>query len=142
MDVLVEMLNALEPGNKEALKQEVIVDLVEQCRSYKQRVVQLVNTTTSDEELLCQGLSLNDDLERLLSKHDVISSGIAVHPETKKTTSAFLGIGDGSGVSNTSSAKMNKGRPTEASSSTLGCPAHPDSSYGHCFYPAARVAVS
>ncbi|XP_049934192.1 TOM1-like protein 9 isoform X2 [Nymphaea colorata] len=115
MDVLAEMLNALEPGNKEALKQEVIVDLVEQCRSYKQRVVQLVNTTTSDEELLCQGLSLNDDLDRLLSKHDVISSGTSVHPETQKTTSAFLGIGDGSGVSNTSSAKMDKGSSSSSS---------------------------
>lgn len=62
-----------------------------------------------DEELLCQGLSLNDDLQRLLSMHDAISSGIAAHPETKKATSTFLGIGDGSGVINTSSAKVDKG---------------------------------
>ncbi|EPS66972.1 hypothetical protein M569_07804, partial [Genlisea aurea] len=75
MDVVAEMLLALNLDNKEGLKQDVMVDLIEQCRTYKQRVVHLVNST-SDESLLCQGLALNDDLQRLLAKHEsLVSSG-------------------------------------------------------------------
>ncbi|XP_050206862.1 TOM1-like protein 9 [Mercurialis annua] len=83
MDVLTEMLSALDPGQKEELRQEVIVDLVEQCRTYKQRVVHLVNST-SDESLLCQGLALNDDLQRVLAKHESLASGTPAPTEKTK----------------------------------------------------------
>eukprot|EP00250_Pteridium_aquilinum_P024341 c28946_g1_i1 orf=334-2217(+) len=74
LDVLNDMLNAIDPHDKQAVKDDVIVQLVDQCRSYQKNILQLVNTT-SDESLLCQGLALNDDLQRALAKHDAIASG-------------------------------------------------------------------
>ncbi|XP_002978179.2 TOM1-like protein 4 [Selaginella moellendorffii] len=80
VEVLLEMLNAVNPRDKQAIKDELIVELVEQCRSTQQRVMHLVNNT-SDEELLRQGLGLNDDLQKVLEKHDAIAAGKALPKE-------------------------------------------------------------
>ncbi|CAL1378504.1 unnamed protein product [Linum trigynum] len=75
MDLLGDMLQAVSTDDREAVKDEVIVDLVEHCRSNQKKLMQML-TTTGDEEVLVRGLELNDSLQILLAKHDAIASGL------------------------------------------------------------------
>lgn len=86
-DVLSEILNALDFRSSESVKQEVIVDLVEQCRSYQNRVMLLINNT-GDEGLLFQALALNDDLQKVLQRHDDIAKGVPMKNSTTGGASA------------------------------------------------------
>ncbi|XWS22114.1 hypothetical protein CRYUN_Cryun29cG0006700 [Craigia yunnanensis] len=74
MELLSDMLEAVNPSDRMAVKDEVIVDLVNRCRSNQKKLMQML-TTTGDEELLARGLELNDGLQSLLAKHDAIVLG-------------------------------------------------------------------
>ncbi|WOL07327.1 target of Myb protein 1-like [Canna indica] len=75
-----------------AVKDEVIIDLVNQCRSNQNKLMQSINSIR-DEELLGRGLELNDNLQSLLAKHDAIASGsplLAEVSEAIPTTSSLF----------------------------------------------------
>ncbi|KAG4992880.1 hypothetical protein JHK87_026337 [Glycine soja] len=74
LDLLSDMLQAVNPGDRAAVKDEVIIDLVDRCRTNQKKLMQML-TTTGDEELLGQGLELNDSIQSLLARHDTIASG-------------------------------------------------------------------
>ncbi|URE31099.1 VHS and GAT domain containing protein [Musa troglodytarum] len=74
MELLSEMLKAVKPDDRAAVKDEVIIDLVNQCRFNQRKLMQSINSIR-DEELLARGLELNDNLQSLLAKHDAIASG-------------------------------------------------------------------
>ncbi|KAK1265180.1 hypothetical protein QJS04_geneDACA017073 [Acorus gramineus] len=76
VELLSDMLKAVDPNDREGVKDEVIVDLATQCRSNQKKLMRLLSTT-GDENLLEQGLSLNDNIQSLLARHDAIASG---HP--------------------------------------------------------------
>nr|XP_043619416.1 TOM1-like protein 6 [Erigeron canadensis] len=73
-DLLSEMLQEVDPNDRAAVKDEVIVDVVDRCRSNQKKLMQML-ASTSDEELLGQGIELNDNLQNVLAKHDAIASG-------------------------------------------------------------------
>ncbi|KAK3135293.1 hypothetical protein QOZ80_5BG0417170 [Eleusine coracana subsp. coracana] len=80
-ELLCDMVNALNPTDRMAVKDEIITDLVSQCRSNQQKLMQFVSST-GDEELLKQGLEINDRLQSILAKHDAIASGSPLPVET------------------------------------------------------------
>jgi len=80
-ELLRDMVNALNPADRMAVKDEIITDLVNQCRSNQQKLMRYVSST-GDEELLKQGLEINDGLQSVLAKHDAIASGSPLPVET------------------------------------------------------------
>ncbi|XP_047981576.1 TOM1-like protein 6 [Salvia hispanica] len=80
LELLTDMLQAVDPSDHSAVNDEIIVDLVEQCRVNQRKLMQLLGTT-GDEEILVKGLELNDSLQSVLAKHDAIASGSPLAPQ-------------------------------------------------------------
>ncbi|KAL0691986.1 hypothetical protein Bca4012_059166 [Brassica carinata] len=78
LEVLKEVLDAVDSQNPEGAKDEFTLDLVEQCAFQKERVMHLV-MTSRDERAVSQAIELNEQLQRILSRHeDLLSGGITV----------------------------------------------------------------
>ncbi|OVA20330.1 VHS [Macleaya cordata] len=131
IDILSDMLNALDSGDKEGLRQDVIVDLVGQSRSYKQRLVHLINTA-SDEVLIRQGLSLNDDLHHVLAKYETMVSETSVQVEKAEHQRDLVDVKDLT-IATGDYCELRDGRCSSSTSAASQCPvqlkppAHPAS---------------
>ncbi|KAK9067791.1 hypothetical protein SSX86_011902 [Deinandra increscens subsp. villosa] len=77
LDLLSEMLQAVDPKDIKAVKDGVITDLYDQCRSNQKRLGYTLSSTT-DEEILRQGIEFNEALQYVIEKHDAIASGSPV----------------------------------------------------------------
>lgn len=98
-ELLNEMLKAVNRHDDKAIKDEVITDLVDQCRSNQQKVLQLIDST-GDEKLLGQGLILNDNLQSLLAKHDAIISGSPPPFETSVAVQGPITLSPATAITN------------------------------------------
>ncbi|KAL3528189.1 hypothetical protein ACH5RR_012845 [Cinchona calisaya] len=94
LEVLREVLDAVDSRHPEGAKDEFTLDLVEQCSFQKQRVMHLA-MTSRDDKVVSQSIELNDQLERVLKRHDAIISGRptstsnhAYHEETEEEEEA------------------------------------------------------
>ncbi|XP_062224850.1 TOM1-like protein 6 isoform X2 [Phragmites australis] len=85
-DLLNDMVHALNPSDRMAVNDEIITDLVTQCRSNQQKLLQFVSST-GNEQLLKQGLEINDLLQSVLSKYDAMATGtpLAVEAPARET---------------------------------------------------------
>lgn len=73
LEVLRDVLDAIDSQNPEGAKDEFTLDLVEQCSFQKQRVMHLV-LTSRDERVVSQAIKLNEQLHNALARHDTLLS--------------------------------------------------------------------
>ncbi|KAF1875570.1 hypothetical protein Lal_00006198 [Lupinus albus] len=74
IEVLKEVLDAVDAQNSQGARGEFILDLVEQCSLQKQRVMHLV-MTSRDERIVSQAIELNEQLQKVIARHDNMLSG-------------------------------------------------------------------
>ncbi|XP_031494516.1 TOM1-like protein 6 isoform X2 [Nymphaea colorata] len=83
--VLEEILDAINPRDHQALKDEVVLDLVNQCCINQKRIVELINMI-EDEAVLKEALTLSDNLQAVLAKYDAKASYSPSPPEQVQST--------------------------------------------------------
>ncbi|KAL2241315.1 UNVERIFIED_CONTAM: TOM1-like protein 5 [Sesamum indicum] len=74
LEVLRDVLNTIDTQHPEGAKDEFTLDLVEQCSFQKQRVMHLA-VTSRDEKVVSRAIELNEQLERVLRRHDALLAG-------------------------------------------------------------------
>lgn len=84
LEVLRDVLDAIDSQNPEGAKDEFTLDLVEQCSFQKQRVMHLV-LTSRDERVVSQAIKLNEQLQNALARHDALLSFRATSTATNFT---------------------------------------------------------
>ncbi|XWS44538.1 hypothetical protein CRYUN_Cryun15aG0054100 [Craigia yunnanensis] len=89
LEVLKEVLDAVDAQNPEGAKDEFTLDLVEQCSFQKQRVMHLV-MSSQDEKVVSRAIELNEQLQKVLVRHDALLLGrTAVSSRPKSTLNHF-----------------------------------------------------
>ncbi|XP_052188848.1 TOM1-like protein 5 isoform X2 [Diospyros lotus] len=73
MEVLREVLDAVNTQHPEGATDEFTLDLVEQCSFQKQRVMHLA-MTSRDEAVVSRAIELNEQLQKVLARHDMLVS--------------------------------------------------------------------
>ncbi|KAL6223274.1 hypothetical protein ACLB2K_006662 [Fragaria x ananassa] len=73
LEVLKEVLDAVDSQHPEGAKDEFTLDLVEQCSFQKEKVMHLV-MTSRNEKVVSQAIELNEKLQKVLTRHDTLLS--------------------------------------------------------------------
>ncbi|KAL1204016.1 TOM1-like protein 5 [Cardamine amara subsp. amara] len=86
LEVLKEVLDTVDSQNPEGARDEFTLDLVEQCSFQKERVMHLV-MTSRDEKAVSKAIELNEQLQRILNRHEDLLSGRITVP--RRSTNGY-----------------------------------------------------
>ncbi|KAL0721338.1 hypothetical protein Bca4012_035937 [Brassica carinata] len=97
LEVLKEVLDAVDSHNPEGAKDEFTLDLVEQCSFQKERVMHLVMTSrqvslslaSMDERAVSLAIELNEQLQRILNRHEDLLSGRITGPGRSAASNGY-----------------------------------------------------
>uniref|UniRef100_M4EK92 VHS domain-containing protein n=1 Tax=Brassica campestris TaxID=3711 RepID=M4EK92_BRACM len=95
LEVLKEVLDAVDSQNPEGARDEFTLDLVEQCAFQKERVMHLVMTSRQVSFSLGLWHELNEQLQRILNKHEDLLSGRITVPGRSTTSNGYHSTSNG-----------------------------------------------